>query len=83
MEIQRAGTGPGKDPERTRKDATSDVYEEDFLYDLESDPHERNNLVHRGDLSGIRAELAHTLKKRMAATGEKVPVIQPRKIGDV
>ena len=48
------------------------------LYDFENDPHERNNLVDRADLSGIRAQLARTLKRRMAEAGEEGPVIRPR-----
>jgi len=55
----------------------SDRYVEDFLYDLERDPHERNNLVADPALAGVRAELATTLKRRMAEAGERVPEILP------
>lgn len=55
----------------------SDVYCEDFLYDLEKDPHERNNLVADPAYAAIRAELAATLKRRMVAVGEKEPEIRP------
>lgn len=55
----------------------SDIYYEHFLYDLEKDPHERNNLVRDPSLAGVRAELAATLKRRMVGAGEKEPVIKP------
>ena len=55
----------------------SDVYVEDFLYDLEADPHERNNLVSDPEHANVRAELAETLKRRMVMAGEMEPVIKP------
>ncbi|MGQ9731454.1 MAG: sulfatase-like hydrolase/transferase [Candidatus Zipacnadales bacterium] len=58
-------------------DPQSDIYVEDFLYDLEADPHERINLVRDPTLADIRAELAEILKGRMAEAGESVPVILP------
>jgi len=64
-------------PEKTGRDADSEVYVEDFLYDLSADPHERNNLVAEPSLSAVRAELAATLKRRMLAAGEAEPRILP------
>jgi len=58
-------------------DPGSDVYVEDFLYDLESDPHERSNLVADPEFIDVRKGLAERLKKRMAAVGEKEPEIRP------
>jgi len=55
----------------------SEVYYEDFLYDLEKDPHERTNLVRDPAHASVRAELAETLKRRMREAGEKVPQILP------
>jgi arylsulfatase A-like enzyme len=55
----------------------SDLYREHYLYDLEKDPHERNNLVRDPALASIRADLAAVLKHRMVAAGEKAPVIDP------
>jgi arylsulfatase A-like enzyme len=63
-------------PQKTGSDPDSDVYEEDFLYDLESDPHERNNLIANPDYSGIRKDLARTLKRRMVEAGEAEPEIR-------
>ena len=63
-------------PDKSGGDSSSDVYLEDFLYDLESDPHEQNNLVADPDFYKIRAELARTLKRRMDEAGEIEPVVQ-------
>ncbi len=64
-------TAPGK----SGRDADSDVYVEDFLYDLERDPHEKYNLVRHPFYAGLRAELAERLKRRMAEAHEAVPEI--------
>jgi len=63
---------PGKDGSAH---ADSDVYVEDFLYDLESDPHERNNLVRDPGYAGVRRELAGILRQRMVDAGEEEPTI--------
>jgi arylsulfatase A-like enzyme len=55
---------------------SSAVYDEDFLYDLEADPHEQTNLVADPGFRGIRAELAQTLKRRMVQAGEPEPEIR-------
>jgi uncharacterized sulfatase len=55
----------------------SDLYVEDFLYDLEADPHERNNLVKDPTLADVREELATRLKRRMLEAGECEPEIRP------
>jgi arylsulfatase A-like enzyme len=64
-------------PGKTGMDPDSEVYVEDFLYDLERDPHEKNNRVADPALAGIRAELAATLKRRMREAGEAEPEIRP------
>jgi uncharacterized sulfatase len=64
---------PGKDDDQP----ASDVYAEDFLYDLESDPHERNNLVADPAYAAVRSTLAATLKRRMREAGEAEPEIIP------
>jgi len=63
-------------PETPANALGSDVYVEDFLYDLPADPHERNNLVADPSLAEVRAELAATLKRRMVAAGEAAPEIR-------
>lgn len=62
-------------PYKTGRDPSSDVYVEDFLYDLETDPHERYNLVENPQFQSVCEELALTLKRRMVKAGEKEPVI--------
>lgn len=44
-------------PEKSGSDPSSDVYVEDFLYDLEADPHERNNLIADQAFRDIRKDL--------------------------
>ena len=64
-------------PDKTGQDPDSDLYVEDFLYDLDADPHERDNLVASAAHADIRAHLAERLKQRMTAVGEAVPTIVP------
>jgi arylsulfatase A-like enzyme len=59
------------------QDADSDVYVEEYLYDLEADPHERNNLVADPACEGVRAELRTALIRRMREAGESEPTIRP------
>jgi len=59
------------------RQAASDTYVEEYLYDLEADPHERKNLVADPQHREIRAELAERLKRRMVEAGEAVPAILP------
>ena len=59
------------------KDAQSDRYEEDFLYDLEADPYERNNLVLDSRYAPVRGELSELLISRMLQAGEPRPEILP------
>jgi len=61
------------------KAALSSYYAEDFLYDLEKDPHERHNLVREPHLESTRSELEHILKRRMVQAGEAEPVIEKAK----
>jgi len=67
-------TAPDK---RGRTDPDSDVYVEDFLYDLEADPHERSNLVRDPACAKVREELRGILKRCMAQAAEKPPCITP------
>jgi len=66
------------DPDRRGwRDMNSDTYVEEYLYDLEADPHERNNLVADPALAATRAELAETLVRRMVEAGEREAAIRP------
>ena len=64
-------------PHKSGSDPSSDVYMEDFLYDLQLDPFEQNNLVAQPDLAAIRLELADRLIQRMVTAGEMAPKIIP------
>lgn len=55
----------------------SDVYVEEFFYDLNKDPYEKNNLVKDPAYKNIRKELAERLIYNMKLAGEKEPCIQP------
>lgn len=59
------------------QDAGADVYTEDFLYDLQADPHERCNLVGEPALAPVREELSERLRQRMVRAGEQAPQILP------
>ena len=61
------------------RDMDSDTYVEEYLYDLETDLHERLNLVVDPALAAVRADLADTLRRRMVEAGEKAPTILPAK----
>ncbi len=63
-------------PGKSGGDASSDLYVEAFLYDNETDPHQKNNLVAAPETAGIRAHLRERLIKRMVAAGETAPKIQ-------
>lgn len=62
--------------------ADADTYYEEFLYDLQADPHERVNLVEDAAHADVRAVLAQTLKRRMVYAGEAEPAILPARRWD-
>ena len=53
------------------------VYFEDYLYDLERDPDEKENLVKDPQYKAHRRELRKKLIEQMVKAGEKAPVILP------
>lgn len=57
---------------------SSPIYFEDFLYDLEKDPIEKNNLVMDPEYKQVRKELKQVLIKQMTEVGEKKPIILPK-----
>ena len=59
-----------------REQGGSEHYFESHLYDLQSDPHELNNLVADPDHAEVRAEMAARLKRRMRDVGEHEPTIE-------
>lgn len=56
--------------------SAADCYIEDFLYDLENDPHEKNNLIADSAHQLIREELRGRLLQCMMNAGEKKPSIE-------
>lgn len=68
------------------QDSCSDVYTERYLYDLEHDPYELNNLIHSEAHREVCRILAEKLKKKMKEAGEAVPMIveaEKTKIGQL
>lgn len=59
------------------KDSNSDIYVEQYLYDLETDPYEQHNLIDDPAYRKVCNELAVILKRRMVEAGEKEPRILP------
>lgn len=62
------------------QDCESSFYTEDYLYDLEKDYDEKNNLVDNAEYFEVRLELAEILKRRMEQAGERVPEILSLKL---
>ena len=58
-----------------RDDPDSPVYVEQYLYDLESDPHEQHNLVGQPEHRAVADELIEILLRRMSEAGEGEPEI--------
>lgn len=58
-------------------DSGSDTYVEQYLYDLDSDPYELQNLVGHAALAEVAADLRRRLIGRMVAAGEAAPTIAP------
>jgi hypothetical protein len=59
----------------------SDLYVEEFLYNLENEPHERDNLVRDPGYAEVRTMLRERLMHRMAAAGEEISTIVPAELG--
>lgn len=58
-------------------DAGADTYYETFLYDLDADPHEQNNLATDPAYEEVRKELARKLLEHMEQAGEEPARILP------
>ena len=67
---------PGKPGGRA---PASDAYTEEFLYDLEHDPHERNNLAGKPEHRKVADELRQRLLARIVEAGEAKPTIADSK----
>jgi uncharacterized sulfatase len=58
-------------------DADAGRYVERYLYDLQADPHELDNLVSSDAHAQVRSELREGLIANMVAAGEEAPQIDP------
>lgn len=64
---------PDKDP---RKDAGSERYAEEYLFDLYADPYELRNLIGHESHRGVCAVMRERLLRRMRHAGEAPPQIE-------
>ena len=58
------------------RDPGSDVYEEQYLYDLQADPYELRNLIGVESHLGVAEVMRERLIRRMVEAGEKAPEIK-------
>ena len=58
------------------RDAASDTYREEFLYDLLADPYELTNLIGFESHESVKAVLRERLLRRMTEAGEAAPQIE-------
>ncbi|MCM1286124.1 MAG: sulfatase-like hydrolase/transferase [Acetobacter sp.] len=56
---------------------SSNVYWEDYLYDLKRDPNEKHNLIKDARYKHVRKELKYLLLNQMRSAQEEAPVILP------
>ena len=66
-----------KAPEFKPDEPYSEIYEEEYLYDLHADPHERHNLVSDPAYAKVRAEMAELLLGYMKKAQEPEAKIIP------
>jgi len=57
--------------------SAGELYVDDYLYDLEADPYEQENLIGREQYRPILEKLRQRLKKRIVEAGETEPTIKP------
>ena len=60
-----------------RTDPCSDRYVEEFLYDMEADPYELNNLIAEESHKQVAEKMRERLLRRMTEAGEAEPAIEP------
>ena len=64
-------------PDAERGAAGSDRYVETYLFDLQADPYELDNLIGLRSHAAVAARMQARLTERMAQAGEAVPRIEP------
>jgi arylsulfatase A-like enzyme len=65
------------------RDASSERYVEQYLYDLQADPHELTNLVGLVNFRAVADDLRDRLIRRMVAAGEAAPIIDAAPVRSV
>lgn len=58
------------------EEMNSDLYLDDYLYDLQKDPYQLNNLINDDSYLEIRNKLCEILKEQMKIAGEEIPEIR-------
>jgi len=66
-----------QDPNFVFGNSVCNTYREAFLYDLDADPHEKNNLIADPAYQAVRDELRPILLAYMAKADEQTPTILP------
>lgn len=56
--------------------SSSPLYFEDYLYDMEKDPYQQENLIKSAAYASVREELKNILLREMEKAGEKRPTIR-------
>lgn len=67
-------SAPGKDG---NAEASSNLYQEECLYDLLADPHELTNVAGLDSFREVADDLKERLIRRMVEAGEEAPTIEP------
>jgi arylsulfatase A-like enzyme len=62
------------------RDPSADHYVEEYLYDLQADPHELTNLIGLQSHQEVTAVLRERLIRRMLQAGEAEPTIEPASV---
>ena len=55
----------------------NDTYQGEFLYDLENDPYEKQNLINIPEYNEIKKELSARIVQKLKEAGEPTPIIIP------
>lgn len=56
----------------------TNVYKDDYLYDMQKDPGERKNLINSPEYAEVKKNMRELLRREMLRTGEKEPVFRRR-----
>ncbi len=77
VRTQRWKYGVDAPDKNSGRDAGSDRYVEQYLYDLQADPYELTNLIGRESHRAVADVMRERLSRRMVEAGEDAPTIEP------